>query len=76
MNSSNPGLVYPSARTGTLAYLAPHTQYFLNVTQCKPLWGDAIVAAGVYAMTSNGFVSFAGHLNSEAGRKSRSTNRR
>lgn len=51
--------VYPDVPPGTLGYLATRSQYFFNFNKCRPLWGDAMVAAAVYSMTSNGFASFA-----------------
>lgn len=54
-----PRLVYPAPPPGVFAYLAPRTQYFFNFAKCKPLWGDAVVAAALHLMTSNGFATFA-----------------
>jgi len=38
-------------QTGDFAYLVPHTRFFFNVTACKELRGDAVVALVAFLAT-------------------------
>lgn len=41
-----------------LAVVVPRTRVFFNLARCKQLWGDAVVALAVYAMTQSAPAAF------------------
>lgn len=48
----------PALPPGTLGLVFAKTRVFFNLTRCNQLWGDAVVALAVYAMTQSGPAAF------------------
>lgn len=48
----------PQATPGVMSYLVPRTRIFFNVERSKQLWGDAMVAGAVFAMTQSAPAAF------------------